>query len=133
MDWLPKVELRGMRQGFRRRDGSIFATLEGVDLAVAPGIFVSLVGSSVCGTGWWSRNTAKVVQPYAICFESILKLALAPLVILAFGIGLVSKVALEMASTVIAPALTTYSGVKAADRDRLLIRSVHPAGKCFVR
>lgn len=66
---------------------------------------------------WWSRNYAAIVQPYIICFESIPKLALAPLVILVFGIGLGSKVALGMALTVIVSALTTHSGVKAVDRD----------------
>lgn len=66
---------------------------------------------------WWSRNYAAIVQPYIICFESIPKLALAPLVILVFGIGLASKVALGMALTVIVSALTTYSGVKAVDAD----------------
>ncbi|UFN46936.1 ABC transporter permease [Roseomonas sp. OT10] len=66
---------------------------------------------------WWSRNYAAIVQPYIICFESIPKLALAPLVILVFGIGLASKVALGMALTVVVSALTTYAGVKAVDRD----------------
>lgn len=66
---------------------------------------------------WWSRNYAAIVQPYIICFESIPKLALAPLVILVFGIGLASKVALAMALTVIVSALTTYAGVRAVDRD----------------
>lgn len=66
---------------------------------------------------WWSRNYAAVVQPYIICFESIPKLALAPLVILVFGIGLTSKVALAMALTVVVSALTTFAGVRAVDRD----------------
>jgi NitT/TauT family transport system permease protein len=83
---------------------------------------LGFVLGTVCGTAWglsfwWSRNYAAIVQPYIICFESIPKLALAPLVILVFGIGLGSKVALGMALTVIVSALTTYSGVKAVDRD----------------
>jgi NitT/TauT family transport system permease protein len=66
---------------------------------------------------WWSRNYAAIVQPYIICFESIPKLALAPLVILVFGIGLSSKVAIAMALTLVVSTLTTYAGVKALDPD----------------
>lgn len=83
---------------------------------------LGFVLGTIAGTGWglsfwWSRNYAAIVQPYIICFESIPKLALAPLVILVFGIGLASKVALGMALTVIVSALTTFSGVKAVDPD----------------
>ena len=66
---------------------------------------------------WWSRNWAAVVQPFVICFESIPKLALAPLVILVFGMGLPSKVAIATALTLIVSILTAAAGVKAVDRD----------------
>jgi NitT/TauT family transport system permease protein len=66
---------------------------------------------------WWSRNYAAIVQPYIICFESIPKLALAPLVILVFGLGLASKVAIATALTLVVSTLTTYAGVKALDQD----------------
>jgi len=57
------------------------------------------------------------MQPYVICFESIPKLALAPLVILVFGMGLPSKVAIATALTLIVTTLTVGAGVKAVDRD----------------
>lgn len=66
---------------------------------------------------WWSRNWARALQPYIICFESIPKLALAPLIILIFGIGLASKVAIAAALTMVVSTITTYSGVRAVDRD----------------
>src|SRR5260370_39259609 len=66
---------------------------------------------------WWSRNCAAVVQPYVICLESIPKLALAPLIILVFGIGLLSKVAVATALTLVVSTLTAYAGVKALDPD----------------
>ena len=66
---------------------------------------------------WWSRNYAAIVQPYIICFESLPKLALAPLIVLVFGIGLASKVAIATALTLVVSTLTTYAGVKAVDPD----------------
>ena len=67
---------------------------------------------------WWSRNYASIVQPYIICLESIPKLALAPLIILVFGMGLASKVAIATALTLVVSALTTYSGVQSVDKDQ---------------
>jgi NitT/TauT family transport system permease protein len=84
-------------------------------------IFGFLLGT-MCGSllglsFWWSRNYAAVVQPYIICFESMPKLALAPLVILVFGMGLASKVAIATALTLVVSTLTAYAGVKALDSD----------------
>jgi NitT/TauT family transport system permease protein len=87
------------------------STIFGFLLGTASG---SLIGLSF----WWSRNYAAIAQPYLICFHSLPKLALAPLVILIFGIGLASKVAIATALTIIVSALTTYAGVKALDPDQ---------------
>jgi NitT/TauT family transport system permease protein len=87
------------------------STILGFVLGTAAG---SLLGLSF----WWSRNYAAIAQPYMICFHSLPKLALAPLVILIFGLGLASKVAIATALTVIVSALTTYAGVKALDADQ---------------
>jgi NitT/TauT family transport system permease protein len=87
------------------------STILGFLIGTASG---SLIGLSF----WWSRNYAAIAQPYLICFHSLPKLALAPLVILVFGIGLGSKVAIATALTIIVSALTTYAGVKALDLDQ---------------
>ena len=82
------------------------------------GFLLGTTAGSLFGLSfWWSRNYAAIVQPYIICFESIPKLALAPLVILVFGIGLSSKVAIATALTLVVSTLTTYAGVKALDPD----------------
>jgi NitT/TauT family transport system permease protein len=82
------------------------------------GFFLGTAAGSLLGLSfWWSRNYAAIIQPYIICFESIPKLALAPLVILVFGIGLSSKVAIATALTLVVSTLTTYAGVKALDSD----------------
>lgn len=82
------------------------------------GFFLGTFAGSLLGLSfWWSKNYAAIAQPYIICFESLPKLALAPLIILVFGMGLASKVAIAMALTLVVSTLTTYSGVKAVDRD----------------
>src|SRR5438309_11207482 len=82
------------------------------------GFLIGTTAGSLLGLSfWWSRNYAAIVQPYIICFESLPKLALAPLVILVFGLGLASKVAIATALTLVVSTLTTYAGVKALDAD----------------
>jgi NitT/TauT family transport system permease protein len=82
------------------------------------GFAIGTTAGSLLGLSfWWSRNYAAIVQPYIICFESLPKLALAPLVVLVFGIGLSSKIAIATALTVVVSSLTTFAGVKAVDPD----------------
>lgn len=75
------------------------------------------IGSAIGLSFWWSSNYAAIVQPYLVAFESMPKLALAPLIILIFGMGLVSKVAIAVALTVVVSCLTTFSGVRSIDHD----------------
>ena len=82
------------------------------------GFLIGTTAGSLFGLSfWWSRNYAAIAQPYIICFESIPKLALAPLIVLVFGLGLSSKVAIASALTLVVSTLTTYAGVKALDPD----------------
>src|ERR1700723_755240 len=117
---------------FWSKPSAIFATLitfftEGdaftdISFTFRSTIFGFLIGTTLGSTlglsFWWSRNYAAIVQPYVICFESLPKLALAPLVILVFGIGLASKVAIATALTLVVSTLTAYAGVKAVDTDQ---------------
>jgi NitT/TauT family transport system permease protein len=82
------------------------------------GFVIGTTAGSLLGLSfWWSRNYAAIAQPYIICFESMPKLALAPLVILVFGLGVTSKVVIAVALTIVVSTLTTYAGVKALDPD----------------
>ena len=82
------------------------------------GFIIGTTAGSLIGLSfWWSRNYAAIAQPYIICFESLPKLALAPLIILVFGLGLTSKVVIAFALTVVVSTLTTFAGVKALDPD----------------
>lgn len=87
------------------------STLIGFALGTVAG---ALLGMSF----WWSPNYARIMQPYVVCLESIPKLALAPLIVLVFGIGLPSKVAIAVALTIVVSTLTAYAGVRAVDKDQ---------------
>jgi NitT/TauT family transport system permease protein len=77
----------------------------------------TVLGAIVGLSFWWSRNYAAIAQPFIIVFHAMPKLALAPLIVLVFGIGLASKIAMAVALTIVISTLTTYSGTQAVDRD----------------
>jgi NitT/TauT family transport system permease protein len=100
-------------------DGDAFTDISFTFRSTIIGFLIGTVAGSMLGLSfWWSRNYAAIAQPFVICFESLPKLALAPLVILVFGMGLVSKVAIATALTLVVSTLTAYAGVKAVDPDQ---------------
>jgi NitT/TauT family transport system permease protein len=86
----------------------------------------TLAGAAIGLSFWWSRNMAEIFEPYVIVFNSVPKLAFAPLIILIFGIGIASKIALSIALTIVITILAAYSGVKAVDED--LVRMMYALG-----
>jgi NitT/TauT family transport system permease protein len=80
-------------------------------------IFGTLSGTILGLSFWWSRNLAVVLRPFLICFEATPKIALAPMIVIVFGIGLASKVALGIALTIIVTTLTTAGAIRAIDPD----------------
>ncbi|SHG35361.1 NitT/TauT family transport system permease protein [Kaistia soli DSM 19436] len=77
----------------------------------------SAIGAAIGLSLWWSINAAAVVQPYIVVFNAVPKIALGPLIILIFGIGISSKIALAVAFTAVITALAAYAGVRAVDDD----------------
>ena len=100
-------------------DGDAFIDIGFTFRSTIIGFLIGTAAGSLLGLSfWWSRNYAAIAQPFVICFESLPKLALAPLVILVFGMGLASKVAIATALTLVVSTLTAYAGVKAVDPDQ---------------
>jgi NitT/TauT family transport system permease protein len=100
-------------------EGTAFTDIAFTFQSTIMGFIIGTTAGSLLGLSfWWSRNYAQIMQPYVICLESIPKLALAPLIILIFGVGLASKVAVATALTLIVSCLTAYSGVRAVDSDQ---------------
>jgi NitT/TauT family transport system permease protein len=81
----------------------------------------SLLGAAIGLSLWWSSNLAAVVEPYIVVFNAIPKIAFGPLIILIFGIGIASKIALAVALTFVITALATYAGVKSVDNDLVML------------
>ncbi len=76
-----------------------------------------LIGALIGLSTWWSKVYGNVLEPYLVTFNAVPKLALAPVLIILFGIGFQSKVALAVLLCVVPTAIAAYSGVKSIDPD----------------
>lgn len=108
-------------------DGSVWTDTFYTFRSTVIGFVIGTVSGAIIGLSfWWSTYYAKIVEPFLIAFESMPKLALAPIIVLVFGMGLSSKVAMAVAITIVITTLTTFNGLKSVDTD--MIRMVYSLG-----
>jgi NitT/TauT family transport system permease protein len=82
------------------------------------GFVIGTICGSLLGLAlWYSVFVARLVEPFIVAINSVPKIALAPIVILWFGTGLVSKVALSVSLTAIVALIAAYQAAKDADVD----------------
>src|SRR5437868_9488407 len=108
--WATWLKTLGAGTGFSDTWYTFKSTLLG--LAIGTGL-----GTAIGLSFWWSRYWARIVEPLLIAFHAMPKLALAPIVVLVFGLDLPSKVAMAVALTVVVTAISAYSGVRSVDPD----------------
>lgn len=75
----------------------------------------TVIGSLLGLLFWFSRPVALVAEPWLIVLNALPKLALAPVLVIVFGIGFSSKVILSFLMTVVVAAMSAYGGVQAVD------------------
>jgi NitT/TauT family transport system permease protein len=86
----------------------IFVTMSEVLIGYTLGALFGLVLGFILGR---SRILSKILQPFIIGLYSIPKIALAPLFIVWFGIGIESKIAVVLLATFFLVFFNTYSGL----------------------
>jgi NitT/TauT family transport system permease protein len=112
------------------RDGSLFRDTYITGLETLLGFFVgNLFGTLIGLSLWYSRFVSRVVEPFVIALGSIPIIALAPIIIIWFGTGLVSKVAMSTLSVVIVALVTSYKGAVGVDPDQINLMRTLGASK----
>jgi NitT/TauT family transport system permease protein len=99
-------------------DGSIFVHIWATVYATLLGFFIG-AALGVLGGIWLGVSPffSRLLSPYIWAFNALPKVALAPLLILWFGLGIQSKVALSAVLVVFLVFVNTYSGVREVDQD----------------
>jgi len=97
-------------------DGSLIVHL-GVTLweTLAGFVLGTLMGTAVAALIWWFDFLSRVLDPYIVVLNSLPKVALGPLFIVAFGPGALSIIATTLSITVIITILVVYNSFKEVD------------------
>lgn len=86
--------------------------LIGVGMAIAAGVVTGVI------IGWYKR-LAMIAEPFLTALYSTPRVALIPLILIWFGIGMWSKVFIVFINAFFPVLINTIGGVRAADRDLL--------------
>lgn len=122
-EWLP-VYLYGQPTGIWRE------LVKGIQSGALPrdtwitaqetviGFIIGSVTGSLAGLALWlSPTAAAVLRPLLVALNGLPKIALAPLIIVWFGVGLESKIAIAAIITFIVAMLTSFAGSQEVDDD----------------
>jgi NitT/TauT family transport system permease protein len=100
------------------RDGSLPVDTWYTLIEAILGFVIGTALGSLAGLGlWYSVFVARLVEPFIVAINSVPKIALAPIIILWFGTGFVSKVALAVSLTALVALIAAYQAARDADPD----------------
>jgi NitT/TauT family transport system permease protein len=99
-------------------DGSIFRHIAATLYATGMGFAIGSVGGAILGV-WLgvSPLASRLLNPYLNALNALPKVALAPLFVLWFGLGIESKIALAAILVLFLVFLNTFAGVREVDQD----------------
>jgi NitT/TauT family transport system permease protein len=118
------------------RDGSLVRDIWVTGLETILGFVLGNVIGTLLGLSLWcSATVARIVQPFIVALGSIPIIALAPIMIIWFGTGLASKVAMATLSVIVVALVTSYKGALSVDPDQVsLLRTLGASkGQIFRR
>jgi NitT/TauT family transport system permease protein len=99
-------------------DGSIFVHIWATVYATSVGFVIGAVIGAALGI-WLGVSTfaSRLLNPYLNALNALPKVALAPLFVLWFGLGIESKIALAAVLVLFLVFLNTFAGVRQVDQD----------------
>ena len=102
------------------RDGTLlrYSWVTGLE-TVLGFLFGNVIGTVLGLALWYSRFVSRVMQPFIVAVGSIPIVALAPVVIIWFGTGIVSKIAMSTLSVVVVALVIAYKGALSVDDDQI--------------
>ena len=128
----PLAVAREFYRFFVSQDG-LHHTLITLTETMAGFVLGNLVGISVGLLLWFNKTVARISRPYLVGLGALPIFALAPILIVWFGIGIWSKIMMAALSTVIIAVVQSYQGAISANERYLRLMKVFraPRGKVF--
>jgi NitT/TauT family transport system permease protein len=108
------------------QNGDIFTHVGATAFEAILGFVIgTTLGSAVGLALWLSETVARILRPIIVAINGVPKIALAPLVIVWFGIDIGAKVAIAASLTFIVALISVYQGTQEVDQDLIkLMRSL---------
>jgi NitT/TauT family transport system permease protein len=97
--------------------------------AVCGFLLGTTVGAAIGLSLWYSRLVARIAQPYITALATVPIFALAPIIIVWFGIGIMSKIMLAFLSTVAVAIVQAYQGSMSVELRYLRLMQVVGASR----
>jgi NitT/TauT family transport system permease protein len=104
---------------------TLFHSVAGLLLSLLIGVPVGVLFAT-------KRTVADTVEPFFLGLYSLPRVALAPLFILWFGIGSISKIVMALSMVVFIVILNTHEGLRGVDRDLVDLMKTMRASKLYL-
>ena len=100
------------------RDGSLFHHSWITIFETLSGFILGVAGGAGCGLLlWWSKTAERVLDPMMVILNSLPKIALTPIFLLWFGVGVTMKFALCFSTVFVVVFLTAAAGINETDKE----------------
>jgi len=91
------------------------------------GLVLGIIGGAALGLGLaYSRGLSETVEPVLVSLNSLPRIAIAPILLPLFGLGIASKIALSFVTVFFVVFFNTYLGIRSVDPE--LVKAVQVMG-----
>jgi NitT/TauT family transport system permease protein len=105
-------------------DGSLLRDAWVTTVETLVGFAGGLVLGAACGLAiWWSKTAEQVLDPLIIALNSLPKIALTPILLLWFGVGISMKIALAFATVFLVTFLSAATSLRGLDKELMQLTS----------
>lgn len=114
-------------------EGSLFTHVF-VTLAetLAGYLIATIAGSLIAVALWWSENLRKTLEPYVIVLNALPKIALGPVIIIAFGSGVKSIIFMTVIVTIVVTVINMQNAFIQTEKGKILLLKSLGASKAQI-
>lgn len=95
-------------------------------------IIATLIGTLIAIILWWSEKIRKILEPYLVVLNALPKIALGPIIIIAFGADIQAIIFMTVLVTVIVTSINMLCGFLETDKGKMLLLRSMGANKLAI-
>lgn len=114
-------------------EGSLFShVFVTLGETIAGYVIATISGTLVAIALWWSENLRKTLEPYVIVLNALPKIALGPVIIIAFGSGVKSIIFMTIIVTVVVTVINMQNAFIQTEKGKILLLKSLGASKAQI-